>query len=134
MNIQNRLLIAIALLALGIAGAGGAWAQIAAPKVGLDEMRRALISGGTKVIDIREPDEHAVGVAKGVSLIPLSTLSKRLGELPKPTDPVFYVVCHTQNRSSRVVEQLQQMGYKNAQYVHGGMSEWKARGLPTVIP
>jgi rhodanese-related sulfurtransferase len=103
-------------------------------RVSLDDMQAALAKNSAVVIDIREPMEHATGVAKGAALIPLSVLGKRLSEIPKPTDPTFYIVCHTQNRSSRVVEQLQSMGYNNVQYVHGGMSEWNARGLPTAKP
>jgi rhodanese-related sulfurtransferase len=103
-------------------------------KISLDDMQTALAKNSAVVIDIREPMEHATGVAKGAALIPLSVLGKRLSQIPKPTDPTFYIVCHTQNRSSRVVEQLQTMGYNNVQYVHGGMSEWNARGLPTVKP
>jgi rhodanese-related sulfurtransferase len=103
-------------------------------RVTLDDMQTALAKNSAVVIDIREPVEHATGVAKGAALIPLSVLGKRLSEIPKPTDPTFYIVCNTQNRSARVVEQLQSMGYNNVQYVHGGMSEWNARKLPTVKP
>jgi rhodanese-related sulfurtransferase len=103
-------------------------------RVSLDDMRNALTNSSAVVIDIREPAEHATGVASGAALMPLSRLGAHINELPKPTDPEFYVVCHTQNRSSRVVEQLHSMGYTNARYVHGGMSEWNGRGLPTVRP
>lgn len=109
-------------------------AQSSAPSVSLENARTALEKSATVVIDIREPHEHATGVAKGAKLIPMSQLGKRLGELPKPGAEPFLVVCNTQNRSSKIVEQLQAAGYTNASYVNGGMSQWASRGWPMVKP
>ena len=109
-------------------------AQAAAPSVTLEYAREALQKSSAVVVDIREPGEHATGVAKGALLIPMGQLAKRLGELPKPgKDPVL-VICNTQNRSSRIVEQLQAAGYSNASYVKGGMSQWAAHNWPMVKP
>lgn len=111
-----------------------AHAQSTKPLVSLEHMREVLNQKTAVVIDIREPQEHATGVAKGAKLIAMSSLGRRLNELPKPADKEFYLVCNTQNRSARVVEQLQSMGYKNVKYVHGGMSEWVRRGWEVVPP
>lgn len=102
--------------------------------VSLDDMSNALNTHSAMVIDIREPFEHATGVAKGALLIPMSTLAKHLTELPKPGTKPLLVVCNTQNRSSKIVEQLQAAGFTNARYVQGGMRQWNARALPTVKP
>jgi rhodanese-related sulfurtransferase len=113
------------------------WAQFAAAAtapVSLEDMRTAIATQSAVVIDIREPFEHATGVVKGTVLIPMSVLGKRLAELPKPTDKALLVICNTQNRSSKIVEQLNAAGFINARYVQGGMSEWNARRLPTVKP
>jgi rhodanese-related sulfurtransferase len=117
-------------LCLGLPG--HAWA--AAPKVTLEEARTALDQSSAVVVDIREPSEHATGVAKGAVLMPIAQISKRLGELPKPGAKPLLVICNTQNRSSRIVEQLQAMGYTNASYVVGGMSQWGQRGWPMIKP
>ena len=106
----------------------------AAPSVALEDAREALQTSSAVVVDIREPMEHATGVAKGALLIPTSQFGQRLAELPKPGKAPFLVICNTQNRSSKVVEQLQSMGYTNARYVNGGMSQWAARGWPMVKP
>lgn len=109
-------------------------AYAAAPFVTLENARNALEKASTIVVDIREPNEHATGVAKGAKLIPMSQLGKRLKELPKPgTEPIL-VICNTQNRSSKIVEQLQAAGYTNVSYVNGGMSQWASRGWPMVKP
>ncbi len=106
----------------------------AAPFVNLEDARSALEKSSMLVVDIREPSEHATGVAKGAVLMPIGQISKRIGELPAPKTQPFLVICNTQNRSSRIVEQLQAMGYTNASYVKGGMSLWAQRGWPMVKP
>ena len=119
---------------------GGGWlamhgsALAGAPFVALEDARAALDKSSMVVVDIREPGEHATGVAKGAVLMPIDQISKRIGELPAPKTQPFLVICNTQNRSSRIVEQLQSMGYTNASYVKGGMSQWAARGWPMVKP
>ena len=102
--------------------------------VALEAARTALQKSSQIVIDIREPEEHATGVAQGASLIPMSQLGKRLSDLPPPGKETFLVICKTQNRSSHVVEQLRAAGYTNASYVQGGMSLWATRGWPMVKP
>ena len=109
-------------------------AHTAAPSVNLEDAREALQKSSVVVVDIREPIEHATGVAKGALLIPMGQLVKRLAEITKSKTEPFLVICNTQNRSSRIVEQLQAAGYSNASYVKGGMSEWAARGWPMVKP
>ncbi len=105
-----------------------------APSVSLEQAREALQNPASIMVDIREPNEHATGVAKGARLIPMGQLGKRLAELPKPGAEPVLVICNTQNRSARIVEQLQAAGYSNARYVNGGMSLWAARGWPMVKP
>lgn len=109
-------------------------AHAAAPSVTLEAARAALENASAVVVDIREPSEHLGGVAKGALLIPMGQISKRLDELPKPGQKPLFVMCHTQNRSTRIADQLQAAGYTNVSYVQGGMSQWTARGWPLVKP
>jgi rhodanese-related sulfurtransferase len=104
------------------------------PVVTLEQARAALESASAVVIDIREPSEHATGVAQGTKLIPMSQLSKRISEVPKAADAQVLLICNTQNRSSRMADQLRAAGYTNISYVNGGMSQWAARGWPMVKP
>ena len=62
----------------------------APPMVSLDDARKALETSSRVVIDIREPYEHANGVAKGAKLIPMSQLGGRLAELPRPGKSHFW--------------------------------------------
>lgn len=102
--------------------------------VSLDEARAAHEAGTAVMIDIREPQEHATGVARGARLLPMRQLGARLAEIPTdPSKPVL-LICNTQNRSSSTLKALRQHGYGHVKYVHGGMSEWARRGWPMVKP
>lgn len=104
--------------------------------VSLDVVRAHVAEGRGVLVDIREPFEHATGVAADAMLLPMSQLQQRLPELPEGTAerPVF-IICNTQNRSAAVVHALrQQLGREHVHAVRGGMSEWAMRGLPTVPP
>ena len=103
-------------------------------RVSLEEGRQLFESKQVLMVDIREPDEHATGVANGARLLPMSQLQQRAGEIPKdPAQPVL-IICNTQNRSSKVVQAMQEAGWTNVRYVHGGMSTWAKNGWPMVKP
>jgi len=103
-------------------------ASIAHAQVSLDEARSLVGNSSVMVLDIREPEEHATGVAKGMKLIPMSTLETRLNELPRSPNSRLLLICNTQNRSSAVAKELRSRGFTNVEYVRGGMSEWAKRG------
>lgn len=112
--------------------AAPAWADDLS--VSLEEARAAWESGRALLIDIREPNEHATGVAAGATLLPMSQLGRRLAEIPvDPGRPVL-LICNTQNRSSRTLKALRERGYGHVRFVNGGMSEWARRGWPMVAP
>lgn len=123
---------AAAAAALALAACGQAEASRDA--VSLDEARAAHEAGHAVLIDIREPQEHATGVAAGARLLPMRQLSQRLHEIPTdPTRPVL-LICNTQNRSSAALRALREHGFGHVRYVNGGMSEWARRGWPMVRP
>lgn len=124
---------------LVLTGAAGAALLFAAPHgqaqaaaVTLDQARADAEAGRALLVDIREPDEHASGVAAGARLLPMSQLPGRLAELPK--DRPVLLICNTQNRSRATFDALRQRGYTNLQFVQGGMSEWNRRRWPLVAP
>jgi rhodanese-related sulfurtransferase len=103
-------------------------------RVDLDEGRRLLESGQAIVFDIREPDEHATGVAAGARLLPMSTLNQRLNEIPKDPQQAVLLICNTQNRSGSVIQAMREAGWTHVRFIDGGMSEWARRGWPMVAP
>ncbi len=125
--------LASAVLALFLFAAGlptGTLAQ--GVSVSLDQARAEHEAGKAILVDIREPDEHATGVAPGARLLPMRQLSARLAELPR--DRPVLLICNTQNRSRATFDALRERGWTNLRYVNGGMSEWNRRGWKTVVP
>jgi rhodanese-related sulfurtransferase len=126
-----RVLLALGVLSLLLQACSP---EVALPHVGLEQARAEHESGKVLMIDIREPQEHATGVAQGVVLLPMSQVAQRVAEIPKQADQPVLLICNTQNRSRTVTEALQQQGFTNIRYVDGGMSEWAKRGWPMVKP
>ena len=122
------------VFALGITYATGVVLAQSLPMVTIDAARLARTNGQSILIDIREPSEHAQGVAEGAILIPMSQMAGQLSELSKSSDKPLHVICNTTNRSKRMVAALHERGYFNASYVNGGKNEWYQRHLPTVKP
>jgi len=124
--------MALVGLALTLGATGSHAAQ--ADSVTLDVARAEFEAGRAILIDIREPNEHAMGVAKGAQLLPMRQLGARLAEIPMATDKPVLLICNTQNRSSSTLAALRQRGYPHVRFVQGGMSEWVRRGWPVVKP
>jgi rhodanese-related sulfurtransferase len=132
---RRRVLVALAIAAtLGPAVSGCDEQPALADAVSIEVARSELEAGRALLIDIREPEEHATGVAPGARLVPMRQLGTRLSEIPAdPAQPVL-LICQTQGRSSATLRALRERGSRNVRYVNGGMSEWRRRGFPTVAP
>lgn len=124
-----------ALVLLGaLAASGAAYAARDPDAVSLEAARAEHEAGRAILIDIREPEEHATGVAPGARLLPMRQIGARLAEIPlDPKKPVL-LICNTQNRSGATLRALRERGYGHVRYVSGGMSEWARRGWPLVKP
>jgi rhodanese-related sulfurtransferase len=131
MSIQTWRWLVGVLLVLGLQACNS---EARMPSASLEQARVEHESGKVLMIDIREPQEHATGVAQGVVLLPMSQVAQRVAEIPKQADQPVLLICNTQNRSRAVTEALQEQGFTNIRYVDGGMSEWAKRGWPMVKP
>jgi rhodanese-related sulfurtransferase len=131
--LNRRHCVSLLLLA-ALAASTGSRAAGDPDAVSLETARAEHEAGRVVLIDIREPEEHATGVAKGVQLLPMRQLSNRLAEIPLDPKKPVYLICNTQNRSSATLRALRQRGYEHVRYVSGGMSEWSRRGWPLVKP
>ena len=92
------------------------------------DVNKALQAGGAVLIDVREQSEYDEVHIPGAILIPLRTLSARLGEIPADRD--IYVHCHMGGRSARAVDYLRTVGRPNSYNVSGGIEAWEDAGLP----
>lgn len=73
------------------------------------------------LLDVREPWETDICQIEGSQLIPMSSLPRRLQELPR--ERTIAVVCHAGMRSYQVAGWLLQQGYE-AVSVAGGIDQW----------
>lgn len=86
----------------------------------------AARTGGV-IIDVREPDEFAVGRVPQAVNIPLQQLPARLMEVP--TEAPVAIICQSGRRSAQGAEVLAAAGI-NAVTVDGGTAAWAQAGLP----
>lgn len=86
------------------------------------------VPADARPLDVRELDEWVAGHAPTALHIPMSELTRRLGELPGDQDPL-YVICRSGARSARVVAFLTEQGHP-AVNVDGGMQAWAGSGRP----
>lgn len=131
---RRRILAAAPLLAGVLALAACDRSAPDTDAVPLETARTEHEAGRALLIDIREPDEHARGVARGAKLLPMSQLAGRLSEIPTASSQPVLLICNTQNRSGATLRALRERGYAHVRYVEGGMAEWVRRGWPVVPP
>jgi ArsR family transcriptional regulator len=97
--------------------------------VSRDELRKRIRAGDVTVIDVRPPDEFALGHVPGAINIPLRDLVGRLSELDKAHEIVAYCRGAYCVLSFEAVAALRQKGYR-ARRLEDGLPEWRAAGLP----
>ena len=76
------------------------------------------------LLDCREVDEHGKVHIPQATLLPMSELAGRLGDLERHRDGRVVVHCHHGGRSLRVANWLRQQGFAGAQSMSGGIDQW----------
>ena len=85
------------------------------------------------LIDCREPDEWATAKIEAATLIPMSEMQERIGELEPQRGQEVIVHCHHGGRSLRVANWLRQQGFEHAQSMAGGIDEW-SQTIDAAVP
>jgi rhodanese-related sulfurtransferase len=100
--------------------------------IGTDEAKN-MIEAGTRVIDVRQPDEWNRGhiaEAELVSLDGIYVFGKALKELNLPTDEDVIFVCASGQRSSVASEIALVTGLNKVYNLANGMNGWLNRRYP----
>lgn len=95
---------------------------------------RALVARGAALVDVREPEETAQGVAEGATALGRGFLELRIEDLVPDPDRTVLVMCGSGVRSLFAAESLRRMGYRDVRSVAGGFNRWKDEGLPFHMP
>ena len=83
------------------------------------------------LVDVREPDEHALCRIEGAVLIPMGTIPANLQQLDVDGDVVCY--CHHGMRSLDVANWLRSRGVDGAKSMKGGIDRWSTE-IDTSVP
>jgi hydroxyacylglutathione hydrolase len=84
------------------------------------------------VLDVRSEREWNSGHIAGAIHIHGGQLQEKIAQVPR--DKPVAVICGTGYRGSIAGSFLEREGYRDVTNVLGGMSAWKASGLPLVVP
>jgi rhodanese-related sulfurtransferase len=93
------------------------------------EVKELLAAGRILLVDVREPAEYAAERIPGALLYPLSTFD--VTQLPPDESRQVVFSCAAGGRSLTAARQRLAQG-QPAAHLAGGISEWKAVGLPTI--
>ena len=87
-------------------------------------------SGGKLLIDVREPNEWASGIAKGAKPVTVAELQAQACRHLATFDHPVILICAGGKRSDSCAAELSRQGYTNLFSVSGGTQAWIAAGLP----
>ncbi len=109
----------------GRTGDNGAMIREIPPREALQRQR-----AGALLIDVREPYEHAAGMAAGAIPLPRAQVAQRIAQVAPDRNAEILTICAHGQRSLLAAQALRQLGYANVASVAGGTAEWISQGLP----
>ena len=109
---------------------------MAGPSISPAEADERVKAGTAVLIDVREPDEWADGVAEPALLCSFSDLRGARAQwkdvLEANRDKELIVYCASGARSGIVADMLRKEGFQAVNA--GGFSDWRSAGLPVRTP
>lgn len=84
------------------------------------------------LLDVREPDDfnsHKGHIEQARSL-PLEELQQHIAELETDKSKHIIIICDKDKRSTQAAKILSDLGFKNVQTVHMGMTDWNKHNYP----
>ncbi len=95
------------------------------------EAAREQIGAGAQLIDVREQNEWDDSHLGGAIHVPQGELVERIDELAPDASERLLLYCRTDNRSARMADELERLGYGNVAVIEGGITAWEQAGLAT---
>jgi len=126
--LDNYLLV----LALLVSGGMLAWPifrnRAGGPKLGTLAATQMMNQRDVQIVDVRSAAEFGGGSLRNARNVPLDEVAARAAELNKEK-PVL-VVCEAGRRASLAAVKLRSAGLGEVYILEGGLSAWRAAGLP----
>ncbi len=102
------------------------------PKLGTLAATQMMNARDVQVVDVRSAAEFGAGSLRDARNLPLAELAARASELRK--DRPVLVVCDLGRRASLAAVKLRSAGIGEVYILDGGLSAWRAAGLPVAKP
>lgn len=104
-------------------------------EVPLDQAADAVAAADV-LIDVREPEEYALGHLPGAINLPRGLLEFKLSGSPslERRDLAVVLYCKNSGRAALSALSMQAMGYLRVQSIAGGFDAWAEAGNPVVKP
>ena len=93
------------------------------------EEAHARMSRGARLVDVREADEHALGLPRGALALPRAEL-ERMPSQAGAGEHELLLICGSGRRSLLAAQALAAQGIGRLSSVAGGVAAWQAAGLP----
>lgn len=100
--------------------------------VSSQELSRLVNTAGALVLDVREPKEFREGHITDAKNITFSSLATNLKDIEAYKDKPVIVVCKMGQHSGAAGKVLSSNGFSDVRRLSGGISGWKADGLPLI--
>jgi molybdopterin/thiamine biosynthesis adenylyltransferase/rhodanese-related sulfurtransferase len=98
------------------------------------EEARLRIRRGAVFLDVRDPDEHSLGLPAGAVACPRPELEATPAAWLSDREADVVLICETGRRSLLAAQSLDRQGYQRLASVEGGYAAWLALGLPVASP
>lgn len=103
------------------------------PQISVRELADKLAAGEpVYLLDVRQPEEHAIAALPDSTLIPLGVLHGSAGEVKPPAGALVVVYCHHGVRSLTGAFLLQRAGIEHVASLAGGIDAWSREIDPSV--
>jgi rhodanese-related sulfurtransferase len=96
----------------------------AVPTIEHDDFARIVEDKSCAIVDVREPNEYALGHVPGAINLPLS----RFAPAQLPQGKPIVLICQAGGRSAKALQQALQAGQKDICHYAPGSGGWKSRG------
>jgi adenylyltransferase/sulfurtransferase len=102
-------------------------------QIDVRELQRKLAAGEpVYLIDVRQPWEHETVALPDSLLIPLGELFARSDEIKPPAGALVVAYCHHGIRSLSAAALLEQLGFRPAASLGGGIDAWSREVDPSM--